>query len=589
MESALMSRLGVRFKLVLLAAVVLLSFLTLVFVSGRAFGQLSAALGEAHNVRLGLVRLSYEIEVQAYAAQLSLAKSINSGIRGTSLDELGKDLKQLETTIKTGKSLLSQLLAFPLSDEAERLASVALADSYTRYGDMVSQTLSMIRFDPAKAFRNAALLEDSENAFSDLEKSLTRLSAEATKGSEEGFLLARRQESASSAIVYAVAAVAMCLVGLVVLLTFRSITLPLGRLVSTVGRMGEGDLTTQTGVTGKDELGRIAGCVDNLVTDLRCLVATVKEKLAELDTTGQSLSSTMSETGASVIQINATIANTKGQLEEQSSAVGEVSAAIEELARSIEALSAMIQRQSETIAQSSAGMERMIAGIESMAEDAERAGEVSERSLAVSAEGKAKIDTVGESVGAIVRHSRNLSEAAALITEIAERTNLLAMNAAIEAAHAGESGRGFAVVADEIRKLAEQSTSQARDISRDLALVSEAIESVRAASGAAVDSFAEILRRSGELGGTVGTLRLAAKEQREGGQRVLGSLAEMRNITRQITNGAQEMTAGNSSILGQVERLKTANLVVVRNNEEVSGGTKEINEAVTATIDLSSR
>ena len=356
-----------------------------------------------------------------------------------------------------------------------------------------------------------------------------------------------------------------------------------------VEMVGKGDLTAQTGVTSTDELGRIARSVDELVVGLRRLVTIVKDKLAELGETGQSLAGNMEETGAAVIQINSNIGNTKGQLQEQSAAVGEVSAAIEELTRSVDALTTMITNQSEVVSQSSASVEQMIANIESVASGVEGVAEASKRLASEGSEGKARIDEVEESVVRIVRYSENLSEAARLITEIADRTNILAMNAAIEAAHAGEAGKGFAVVADEIRKLAEQSTSQAKDISADLGRVSESIESVRGAAGAAVSAFGSILEKSGTLGQGVETIGSAMKEQHEGGRQVLEALARLRDITKEITRGAGEMAAGNATILEQVERLKNVNTVVVRNNEEITRGTQEINQAIVATTELTSR
>jgi len=408
------------------------------------------------------------------------------------------------------------------------------------------------------------------------------------KEGDRSYASAKADERLSSAIQYAVAGGALILLTLVVLLTVRSITLPLGNLAAAVEKVGKGDLTVKTGATGKDELGHIARCVDDLVVDLRRLVTTVKDKLAALGETGGALAGNMEETGAAVIQINADIGNTRGQLEEQSTAVGEVSAAIEELARSVEALTAMIAKQSAVISQSSASVEQMIANVESVASGAEEAAEASKRLATEGTEGKARIDEVVEAVVAIVRYSENLTEAARLITEIADRTNTLAMNAAIEAAHAGDAGKGFAVVSDEIRKLSEQSTSQAKDISADLGRVSASIEAVQGAAGAAVNAFGSILEKSGALGEAVETIGSAMKEQREGGRQVLEALARLRDITREITRGAGEMASGNATILEQVERLKNVNTVVVRNNEEITRGTKEINQAMVATMELTS-
>jgi methyl-accepting chemotaxis protein len=297
----------------------------------------------------------------------------------------------------------------------------------------------------------------------------------------------------------------------------------------------------------------------------------------------------MTQTGAAVMQINSSISSTGNQLNQQSEAVTAVTEAIEELARGVDNLNEMITSQSSVISASSSAVEEMIANIESTASNVVTAVEESKALLGEGEEGKTRIDEVDESVAEIVRHSENLGEAAALILQIADRTNLLAMNAAIEAAHAGETGKGFAVVADEIRKLAEQATSQSRDIAADLNQVSSAIDKVRSASIAAVRSFVSILSHSQALGNEVGVIGISMAEQHEGGRQVLEGLEKLRDITLEIELGSTEMTDGNKSILDQVQRLIAVNAAVVGNNVEMTSGTTEINKSVASTMDLSQK
>lgn len=368
----------------------------------------------------------------------------------------------------------------------------------------------------------------------------------------------------------------------------RTITRPLAGLVKAVDKIGAGDLTATVEYRSKDELGRIAASVNGLAVDLRNLVLTVKEKLTTLDVAGGTLASNMEETSASVVQINSNIGNARGLLEGQSTAVKEVIAAIEGLTRKVYSLSELIQRQSGAVSQSSASVEEMIANIESVAENVEGAAQGAQVLASTGREGKERIDQVNETVDAIVRYSKNLNEAAGLIAEIADRTNILAMNAAIEASHAGEAGKGFAVISDEIRRLAEQSTGRSKDISVDLERVAASIQSVREATGSAVESFGAVLERSAELGSAVSRIGGAMREQRVGGRQVLESLSALVGITREISDEAAAMKSGNASVLQKIEALDSTNRLVVQNSDEIRQGTREINEAITATGDLTS-
>src|SRR5208337_4923453 len=229
----------------------------------------------------------------------------------------------------------------------------------------------------------------------------------------------------------------------------------------------------------------------------------------------------MEETGAAVIEINANIGNARGQLDGQSSAVREVIEAIQALTTGVDTLSDMIQRQSAGVSQSSASVEEMIANIESVAANVEGASKGAELLATKGSEGKARIDEVSETVDAIVHYSENLSEAARLITEIADRTNLLAMNAAIEAAHAGEAGKGFSVVADEIRNLAETSSEQSHTIGAELAQVRKGIEEIVASSRDTAASFSRVMQKLADTDRIVQEVKNAMAEQKEGSSQVL--------------------------------------------------------------------
>jgi methyl-accepting chemotaxis protein len=315
----------------------------------------------------------------------------------------------------------------------------------------------------------------------------------------------------------------------------------------------------------------------------------VKARVGALEEAGKGLSRNTERTEGSAARIASGLEEAKASLDGQSVAVGEASAAIRKHAHGVERLSSLIEGQSSILSESAASVEEMIANVEAVASGAASAAEASALLRAEGIEGKAKIDDTRESVAAIVRASENLTEAALLIEEIAERTNLLAMNAAIEAAHAGEAGRGFAVVADEIRKLAEQSTDRARDIGVDLGKVSGAIGALKDSSEGAVASFGIILERSGALDGEVGRISGAMAEQGKGGRDVLEGIKRLKEITAEIKEGSTELDDGNRSILASVERLKEANREVLSSNKGIAASAEDIAAAVAEASELSSR
>jgi methyl-accepting chemotaxis protein len=584
MESKVPRGMSVKVRLAILTIAMALCFGIILAISSQGLARLSAAVAQINRIQGSFLRSADNLQSQCAAIELFALSHAMKAASGAT--EVGASSRPpLEAISNAAKSAASGLKGFQdISVPGDVRASVlASFDDYMKTIDGLPDDLD------AGKDRLAARVDGVQNAFllfnNQMSLLLAALRDAGDAAADRTVKLTRRTSLELMAVI--VGAVLTCV--LLAALMIRSITRPLGGLVAAVRSIGEGDLRTTMGITAGGEIGRIATSVDGLIIDLRSLIGTVKDRLVFLSDTGRSLSSMMAQTGAAVVQINSSIASTGGQLLEQTAAVSEVTAAIEELARSVDALGAMIVTQSSVISQSSAAVEEMIANVESVAVNITTAVDASTALVAEGGEGKTRIDEVGESVAAIVRYSENLGEAAALITKIAQRTNLLAMNAAIEAAHAGDSGKGFAVVADEIRNLAEQSSSQAKDIAADLNRVKAAIGAVRAASMAAVDSFASVLGKSGTLGEEIRAIGASMSEQRAGGRQVLEGLGRIRDFTREIERGSGEMAGGNKSILEQVQRLTNINTTVVRNNEEMTSGTTEINQAIAGTIDLSSR
>ena len=584
MHPARATRFSVKAKLAFLCVFVSIAIGAIFAVSSRTFGILAGTVGEQRS-SLGFYTLASNVERLSYGLEVLLLKTVvQSGSQPNG--DIESMAVELESTIASGNDAVEALLAFEGASAGEKEAASVVKEAYGGYASFLSNLVSLLRSSPKEV---PDALPGLERSFTVLRRSLMTLIGTVQDETDSSFASAKKAETAARAAQAALALTLLACVVIASMYVVRSITLPLAALEGTLNRVGAGDLTEKSGLSGKDEIARMAKSVDALAEGMRGLVATVQDRVTALAETGDSLAANMEETGAAVIQINSNIGSTGTQLEELSAAVREVSAAIEQMTRSFGSLAQMIANQSAVVEESSASIEEMIANVDSVAAMAGRAGDAAARLSSEGAAGKAVIDEVSVSSASIVRYSENLGEAATLIAEIASRTNLLAMNAAIEAAHAGDAGKGFSVVADEIRKLAEQSTSQAKDISADLGRVAEAIEKVRASSDTAVNSFASVLAGAEAVDRAISESGGALSEQKTGGKQVLEGLHRLRGITGEISQGAKEMTAANATILAQMERLKGVNALVVQNNDEIRRGTQEINGAIVATTELSTK
>jgi methyl-accepting chemotaxis protein len=204
-----------------------------------------------------------------------------------------------------------------------------------------------------------------------------------------------------------------------------------------------------------------------------------------------------------------------------------------------------------------------------------------------SEEGKAKLDPLIEQIKMITQQSKLLQEANSLISGIAARTNLLAMNAAIEAAHAGEHGRGFAVVADEIRKLAENSAVQSKGIATNLKAIQGVIDQVVVSSSEVKESFEIINTGINEVNSGQSFIQSAMTEQQEASKEVLIALDEITQVTTRVGDFAAETETGSKEIGKEMDNLLTITETIKDRVNEANQNIQNITDTIKKMAEVS--
>jgi methyl-accepting chemotaxis protein len=351
---------------------------------------------------------------------------------------------------------------------------------------------------------------------------------------------------------------------------------------------GDKDLRGRIGICSVDELALMSAFVNEFNANLAFRINELKDSQIKLTAIGEQMKLRAGDSAGAISQIVASIESVGSKIVEQSSSVSESSSAVEQIAKNIESLDALVKNQATSVNESSASIEEMVANIGtitgSIDKVAARFGTLREATGA----GKDAVTGSNARIQTIAERSESLLEANRVITTIAAQTNLLAMNAAIEAAHAGDAGRGFSVVADEIRNLAETSAGQSKKISQEIKDVQKAIEDVVVASKGTEDSFNLVAKLVEETDALVREVNGAMREQKTGSMQILEALGTMNTITNQVQEGSREMSSGNTTVLSEILRLRETTDIIKESMEQMAIGARGIDGYARTVSELAS-
>ena len=343
---------------------------------------------------------------------------------------------------------------------------------------------------------------------------------------------------------------------------------------------GTGDLTVSLPVKGKDELTDIARYFNETIGKIADAIRSIEANTADMEVTGTNLADNMLETASAIRQITATTETVKEKMINQAASVTETAATVEEIIRTIKQLNSSIETQVGSVAQSSSSIEQMVANIASIGQTLGKTDQIIKNFVSATGDGKAALVTSNAVTQKIAEESGSLMEASNVIQHIASQTNLLAMNAAIEAAHAGEAGKGFAVVADEIRKLSEDSAMQGKTITATLKSLTAEIETLSTSSKIVEGKFNLIFELAEQVKSMSNLLTAAMKEQEHGSKEILSAIKNINIVTTEVQAGSEEMLKGGEGAAHEMHTLDELTRIITDSMNEMASGAVQINNAV---------
>ena len=337
---------------------------------------------------------------------------------------------------------------------------------------------------------------------------------------------------------------------------------------------------------GGDEFQDLSEGVNNFIEMLQNMIKQLGEKTTDVKDVIQELGTSSQESASATAEIMANIESVKNQSSNQVNAVQNANTVIASSSETMRKLKENIVAQTSDITESSAAIEQMIGNIHSVTDSTEKMSSSFADLEKLIKEGADNVKACSEVIKQVEGKSLVLADANNTIKSISSQTNLLAMNAMIESAHAGEAGKGFAVVADEIRKLAENSSAQAKAIEENIKDITDLINEGGRLSDLSQTSFDNIDAQVNVVDPLVSQISNAMEEQTSGSSQILEALGNMKDESVLVDDSSKLLSDGFVKIDQDMEAVNQISSTVMGSMDEMAAGSKQISEATQMVSEL---
>jgi methyl-accepting chemotaxis protein len=358
-----------------------------------------------------------------------------------------------------------------------------------------------------------------------------------------------------------------------------ALTAPFKKLVNAFNVIAAGDLTAAPPDYASREASALSAGFNSFASGISGLIKRIKDASQGISRVADDLSRSAAAARETVSAVKEAVRSIRSDIGRENESILRSESSVTQVMDKIEQLSEKIREQSAQIGGASSAIEEMAASIHSIENSTVTANDHIQELVLSSQEEKKRLSETAEATRLVEQESRALAEMNKVISEVATQTNLLSMNAAIEAAHAGETGKGFAVVAQEIRKLAETTARQAKSSGETLRSVRKQIKEIAEASAHAEQSFGAMIGIIHRVENISADLKNAAGEQNLGSRQLLEVVGILNAITRDVENEAAAMKTSAAAAVAACRDLTELSRSVDRKAAQCEAGTGSLSSS----------
>ena len=347
--------------------------------------------------------------------------------------------------------------------------------------------------------------------------------------------------------------------GLVSLIVASSISRPINEVAIAANTLAQMRFDIKTSKLRKDEIGMMQTALYAIRDTLRQTMGEINdEQLGKQLNISRNLNKIINQSNEDLKTIIEGMDVLKNKSDGEEESVDKTSKSVDGIIVNIEALNLAVESQSRSIASSTELIEQMVEGIHNIRDTVQIANQITETLGESSKNSKKTLEQLAKDVTVLTERSLTLENANKTISGIAAQTNILAMNAAIEAAHAGEAGKGFAVVSSEIRKLAELSNNESNSISAEIKNMTEAINEMQKVSDYNAESMNNIFVKLSDMGSSFAGIKSAIDMQALNSGRIMEALKEIRSMVNEVDKDSGKIKYDSSAIVDTIKDLHSA-------------------------------